>query len=327
MGEIDFFEALTVTWCTVWVVIAFRRLAQGVRASIIFVYFIFYGLYVLPLVSDFVLGMPRYSGQPGFYDATRDTVTRVLYCIFIGCIAPFWLRSDALQLSLKALQQGARQTAASALLFAGAGVPLILVFLAPQPKLYLQYGFVITQEISFPQLAFHMLMSAATTLAVLSAAAFIVCSRNSRSALTWVAPFIAASIWLNGKRNIVAFAVLLILLTLWYRGELKGRKLLLAVAVATAFLGVFSFEYQSHLRQKDIKSTSTEEVYDSVRVDYGRDSRVKMALYAELHPTRIQILDFRGQSLLFDATFWVPGASGQISLIRMLCTLHQGCWA
>jgi hypothetical protein len=46
-------------------------------------------------------------------------------------------------------------------------------------------------------------------------------------------------------------------------------------------------------------------MYNIVRIDYGRDSRLQFALYAELHSEKIQILQFRGQSFMFLPTAWI----------------------
>ena len=44
----------------------------------------------------------------------------------------------------------------------------------------------------------------------------------------------------------------------------------------------------------------------NMRVDYGRDDVTKMAIYAELYPDELEILEYPFQSFLFTATMYVP---------------------
>lgn len=72
------------------------------------------------------------------------------------------------------------------------------------------------------------------------------------------------------------------------------------------FIAVFSSSYQSNIRYDDLKINSSSEVYKNVRVDFSRDDRVKMTIYSELYPDRMKILDYRGQSIVFDLTMFIP---------------------
>jgi hypothetical protein len=302
---IGILEFITAIWTTAWAVVALRRLLTGVRASIVLVSLIFYGFYSLPLIADLLLGLPDYSHQPLFYDASRDALVRVLYCIFISSIQPLWLRkrpASEILLVARADQSKSFQ----GLLLLGALTPILLLFIAPQPELYLQYGFIIGDNVPLPALVFHEIMSAATMFAVLFMGAFIAFAERPRAALVTISPLIAASVWLNGKRNILALAMVIVLVALWYRGELKKKNLIKALSISVLLLAAFSYEYQSTLRGKSPTSSSREELQDDIRGDYSRDSRLKMAFYAQLNPTKAQILEYPGQSFLFDFTFWVP---------------------
>jgi hypothetical protein len=54
------------------------------------------------------------------------------------------------------------------------------------------------------------------------------------------------------------------------------------------------------------RSSGGRELYDNLRIDFFRDSRVEMSVFAMLHPERMQIVEYPGQTLLFDALFFVP---------------------
>jgi hypothetical protein len=239
---IETLEFITVIWTTAWAAVALRRLVTGVRASIVLVSLIFYGFYSLPLIADLLLGLPDYSHQPLFYDASRDPVVRVLYCIFICSIQPLWLRKR-LAPEILLVARGDQSKSFQGLLLFGALTPILLLFIAPQPELYLQYGFIIGDNVPLPALVFHELMSAATMFAVLFMGAFVAFAERPRAALVAISPLIAASVWLNGKRNILALAMVIVLVALWYRGELKKKSLIKALSLAVLLLAVFSYGY------------------------------------------------------------------------------------
>src|SRR6185295_12096750 len=54
--------------------------------------------------------------------------------------------------------------------------------------------------------------------------------------------------------------------------------------------------------------SSFDTAYEMARMDFGRDSDIAMVLFAELEPAARPILEFRGQSFLFDLLFFVPRA-------------------
>jgi len=71
-----------------------------------------------------------------------------------------------------------------------------------------------------------------------------------------------------------------------------------------AVLASFCLLYQLYLRPMD--STQAGYIYDSYRIDFGRDHGIKLALQKELEPSERPLLEFRGQSVLFALTFWCP---------------------
>ena len=68
---------------------------------------------------------------------------------------------------------------------------------------------------------------------------------------------------------------------LWSRGVLKQRTLLFARGALRRAFCLFSFSYQSEIRE--FRSVDTAKQYDNIRLDYGRDHVIRSTLYAELH--------------------------------------------
>jgi hypothetical protein len=153
---------------------------------------------------------------------------------------------------------------------------------------------------------FHIVMSIGTMIAVFCAASRCLIESFRRRTLIEVCAAVGLAIWMNGKRYIVAEALMLVILALWYRGAATGKKLAWTVASGAIALCVFSVVYQSNMRGISFDPLSRDTTLENARIDYTRDSRVKMAIYSEIYPERMRILEYRGQNLVYYATLLVP---------------------
>lgn len=302
-------------WASCWTLLAVKKLADGNRHSIIFVMVVFYAFYIIPLLLDCLLGIPAYTRYPGYHLACHDESTGLLYCAYVSCIPPFWYLTAAssgrsagqgtLLLSDRGRATIARLRPVFVLLLIA---PAVLVIMSPNRADYLEYARHVRQGVVLSSTDFHTMISASSLLCVLGASGLIIAARRVTPA-TFLAmlPFLLLACWVNGKRHIVAYALGLILFALWQRGTLKGLGLMLAGVAAVLTILLFSLYYQTLVRGLQVAGSSW--AYDNVRVDFGRDDALKLALFAELHPNRAQVLEFRGQSLLFYATFFLPRGS------------------
>jgi len=303
---INYSEGLTVVWLTMCLATALLRLRRGDRRVLIIVFVVFYCLFALPLVCDLFAGLPEYSQEPGFYYASRDPGARAIYLLFVSIVPLIWLlclgKRSEYRLSRKIRLPRSRPLRFC--LMAMLALPVLLMIYSPNPELYLTYGFVVRQDVSEAASSFHPIMNGATFFAVMSAVGLIAVARRVWFTLLASFPFLVAAVWLNGKRAVFGVAVVMIFAALWYRGKIKS--LGLALAAPALLLASFSILYQGLIRQMSPGTTTSADLYENVRVDYGRDSRVKMAAYSLLHPSEMTILDFPGQTVLFDIGAWIP---------------------
>jgi hypothetical protein len=267
------------------------------------VYLIFYAEYAVSLGLDLYKGPPNYSGEPGFAVSSEDPYVSLLYCIFVFLVPLIWLWKAKPHPRVAPTPS---PQWVSTLLRLGSFLPLIVILAAPEPGVYLEYAGVIRSDASLPIRVFHIFVSMATMVAVLCAAVRCLVESLNKRCITEVAAAIALSIWANGKRYIVAEALMFVVLALWYRGAVAGRKLLWTMMTGVLLLGAFSVTYQFIVRDISFGGSASDTAAEDARVDYTRDSRVKMALYAELYPEKMRILDYRGQNLLYYATLPVP---------------------
>ena len=308
---IQYVQLATLVWLTCALIISLRRIAAGDRSTILVVFLVFYAFFALPLFYDLVLGSPSYLDEPGFVYAERDVAVGVIYCLFIALVPIVWsgfLRTDKTRhfRSEEALRKLRRlRLPLVFVLF----IPIVLIWWAPDPALYLTYAVAVTENLgkTLTDISqFHSYVMASSFVAAIAGAGLVAGAKRPWRCLMLVTPFVAAAVWLNGKRAVLAVAVVMMMTGLWLSGRLRGRKILIAAAASVLLIACFSYWYQLSVRDIGPSIGANSGIYENFRVDYSRDSRVKMAIFAELHPSTMSILEFRGQSFLFYVTAYIP---------------------
>jgi hypothetical protein len=303
----------TLVWLTCAMIISIRRILAGDRSTILLVFLVFYVFFALPLLFDLVLSSPSYLAEPGFAYAERDDAVNVIYCLFTAIVPLIWSwflgTRKAQHFGFEEAPRRLRKLRLPLVLLLF--MPVALIWWAPDPALYLKYAFAETENLgkNVTEISqFHSYVMASTVIVMIAAAALVGGAKRPWRCLTLVTPCLATAVWLNGKRSVLAVAVIMMMTALWLSGRLRGRKILVAGAVSLLLIGSFSYWYQLTVRGIDPFIAASDDVYENLRVDYARDSRVKMAIFAELHPSTMSILEFRGQSLIFYATAYIPRA-------------------
>jgi hypothetical protein len=181
--------------------------------------------------------------------------------------------------------------------------PVVVLFLAPDIAVYSSYAACLGMT-DRDQISFHGFLALACVLSIVAGGALVLVERRPLATIAYVLPFVFASAWLQGKRAVVLLVCLIGVLDLWQRRVLRGTRLVMASLAALALFGFYSYEYQTRIRQ--VGATEGNADYERTRLDYGRDHGIKLAIFAELNPQVVRILDYRGESLLFDVTMFVP---------------------
>lgn len=313
---IDLLNWLTFIWLALWTLFAIRQLMSGNRQAILYLLIVHFALNGTPLLLDELWGQPDYSRLPGFYFASRDDKTAVIYCLYVSAIPVFWwligrhriLNTTALsggQATEEHILAAIRRFSPIFLVLLVS--PLIALALAPEPGIYLTYAWVATRATVSPEMSdYHEIIVFLCTLSLLSAMGlFAVAPRLRISHYLFLFPWVALAVWLNGKRHLFVFAVALIWYVLYWKGRfLLGSRFVLAGLLLITSVVTFSYAYQETVRGIGF-SGNIDELYEDFRINYGRDDVIKMTIYAELYPATPQILEYRGQSLVFYAAQYV----------------------
>jgi len=309
---IDLAYTLTGVWLLGWALLACGEIARDRRQVTPYFIVVHFVLTGLPAILDLMLGSPEYRSQPGFYIANQDPATALVYCSYVSlCPAVWWAmrrrgraRAQRPERSVGVMPEARILVPWRPFFWALVASPLAAVAAAPDPGAYLQYAFVPLNDVSPNVADYHQFMALTTMLSTLGATLLLASrARPSPRHLAALCPWLALAFWLNGKRTIVFTTLVLIGLVVWNRRVIRRGTAVAAAGAVIAMLTVFTVAYQMGIRGITVR-----QAYDSVRIDFARDNAIRMPLYAELHPDRMQILESRGQSLLFDVALLVPRA-------------------
>lgn len=303
----DLFYLATFGWMAAIAFLALLRLASGVRRSILVVIIVHFLLTGVPLFLDVVVGRPAYHRFPGFRLASTDEATNLIYSLYILATAFLWWWIGRKSLPVRPVRSDSRISVPAVLrplLFVLLLSPLIALAFAPNPAIYATYGAALELVEQGGGGSFHSLVGMLALISVISGALILALSNKSilRDMPILFVTFAAVS-WVYGKRSIIAIGLFLWGFVLWYRGYFRGGRLFVAGLLGVLLLAGFSLTYQTSVR--NLENT---QLYENFRIDYGRDDVIKMAIYAELHPDTIQVLEYRGQSILFHLATYIPRA-------------------
>jgi oligosaccharide repeat unit polymerase len=317
--NLNLLNIVAFLWLAFWALRAFKCLAVGSPHSILFIILIHFLFSGVPLILDVLFGKPEYSMFPGLYIATRDDTTSIIYCLYVSAVPVIWwwtgrgdkrLDVNIFNITIDTAPFIQRmKPALQLILFVFLISPVIAWMYSPEPQVYFNYGAAVTDPFRFESSSkYHSdAVSLTCTISLIGATGILALQKRITILLvTFLLPWISLVFWLNGKRGIVGFAIVLIGYVFWQKGYLKGRRFVWASMLAVLIMSIFSYTYQAQVRDVNTQSVDGVEFYDGIRIDYGRDAEIKMAIYAELYPDQMQILEHRGQSLIFYITQFVP---------------------
>ena len=305
---------LVFSWLLGFAVFGYLQLSKGAIRCAYGLFMIHFVLCGLPLLLDVLFGMPQYRGQPGLSLASSDSNTFYVYCLYVSFVPLLWTFTaisssqckDRAGADLSRVPRGFGHFGTltnSAILI----LPIILVIASPKPELYLTYGMIATTILPDNIINHHSLISASVLVGLLSIAGILLNTKKLNVPIVGSCVLLTGVyIWVNGKRHIVFASLLVYLYVGLVRGALRGRSLVISCLALGLIMGSYSEWYQTYIRKDIIAIGDPDEKYTNKRIDYGRDAVIKFTIYCELKGESMKILDYRGQSVLFNVLFFVP---------------------
>ncbi len=291
--------ALTLSYCWAALRRLFRTRYLTSAQWLCVIHFLLCGL---PLLLDLTIGPPQWWTR--LRHASEDPATRYCYALYVSMCPMLWWHLDLRRTNVAITGTGADEGLRRARLLLGVllTAPILVVWFAPLPSLYLDYGVWLQPGLPLAVLEYHIYVAGCCSLAILAAGGLILSARRRVMATFWtVLPFVILACWINGKRHAVALALVSVGFALFRRGCLRGRAMKIGMAVTVTAFAAYSYLYQTTVRDFSLEDWSS--FYHNYRLDYGRDHTIRLALYSELHSDSAPpILDYRGEDFVFYLT-------------------------
>ncbi len=297
----------TFAWLCVWAIRALRDISSGERRPISFISLVFFLFYGIPILLDVTIGIPEHPITPGLRSPAESEQVAVIYDLFVAACPVFWWFTA----------RPRRRTAQRLFLLTGKKAEPVLWFLlvspviallrAPNPSAYLNYAAVLGGSMSEAAMGFHAIIGALSIISLVAGNGLLLVRRSFGRTLCFIAPFMLLSVWVQGKRSIVALAMALIWTACWTRGLINRSRLLEFGTLTLILFAGYVYWYQTTFRPDAVSTGGN--TYQGIRTDFGRDQDLKAAIYCELPDVSRPMLEYRGQSILFSLAMYVPRSS------------------
>ncbi len=272
--------------------------------TIIYPTVVFYFFCYLPLFYDLVIGRPDYDLKfSGFIVSFNNTVVEIIYCFVLIYIMLLFRSFQKRHFYRKKLEFNS--TSSNWFFILGIlGMTLYVLPLLFNPHIFsviLNYDIWYYADETFSQIKSFSFFFIFISL-------FLLIIEENRK-IFWLKliiliPYIYLGFLMNGKRNIVfIFFVGLIYIILTNRIIRNKMIYIFIIPIILFSLLSYSSWYQDDFNRGG--GDSFQEEYTDFRVNFGRDNTMKMVIYSELFDNN-KILDYKGQSMLFYPTAFIP---------------------
>ncbi len=307
----------TVLLLTPFLILAVNKIRLGYLNALYVVYPFFYLFYVIPLILDITAGIPEYYpiGFHLFEWSKHDLFTSIIYSFMLIAATMFlFIFGIKNKVSVEELYSNSHsfwvkyaQNIFKAIFLVLFLYPTYLVLMSfshyqINPIHLLDYPFLARFYRPSVDFLFYYYI---TFVSIFSFIGFLFLSKRKTiwNLLIFSFPlFISFSI--NGKRAIVAYLIFLLCFLVYIKREVSPKKMIILLGFVALFSITLSATYQSVIRQQDFASMSPRE-YMGLRVDFGRDDVLSMAIYASLY--KESIIPHNGISILYFTKFLYGG--------------------
>lgn len=305
-----FVDIFTIVISIAFLFLSIKRIRNSSRYIIHIIFFIFY---VFPIVLNYTIGFQHYIHQ-GFYISYDDILTCIVYDIGVVICQLILLFSFKHQ---KRKQTATNNTPAGKnyilLLFIVALAPTVLtVVLLGKPAML--YTFQWREYGLFSTAGSYAQIEKITYLGI--SCAIMILLHPEGKVILWPRLLSIVLIFFNvciqGKRGIMFFTLLNVLINMFFiymhiKGKIAKRIYVLTTSAVSLFFAVYMISMSINVKlERGYQEEDYDRLYNSVRVDFFRDDRVKLAIYSELYPEKMEMLDYYGQTFMSNPMYFFP---------------------
>lgn len=303
-------QVLVVVIMTILLMHCMRNVIKGKTKSVYIVLCEYYVFFILPVLAELIAGQfeYRYYGfaiSSGDKAANLVTYIYLLLCPFI--IIKFGKSKTTLNAqSINNLFGNGFPGCVNVFLWVLMASPVVLAVVSNRLTSFLSYGWVTGGSGDRELIAIHSYIFDLSFIVIIAAGLYSASRpRISRAEGFRIALFVFFAVYLNGKRNIVALTIIMLLLILHEKGWLRGKRLIISAVAGTTVFFTYSAFYQ-YLFRGAMLSTINMSFYENIFMDLARHDRLRIAIYSLLNPQVMRILEYPGQSIISCFLFFIP---------------------
>lgn len=308
---------ITIIISTIFLLKSYRNIVINTRYIVYLLFFLFY---VLPLYLDCFFSPPIYTdwlGQ-GFTPSSTDFETRAIYDVLIILIQLFILNYKKNQIINKTgiyRYQEDLNSGTTIALYLGMIIPVLLTAISSSHK-FILYTLQWREVFDASLVARYTYFEKMSYIGVACSLILLFAKKRKHPVFINICciAFLYSCICIEGKRSIIFFAFLLILLIkipgiadnsvpVEKRRRILFRLLLLGVVVVTLMV---TLTIMVKVGSRGYDARNINELYTTTRIDFFRDDRVRLAIYSIIHSNVSSILEYPGQTLINIPLYFFP---------------------
>ena len=298
-------DVITILVSIIFIVRNFKNFTWSARYII---YFLFVMFYIVPLFLDYFYMMPDYTRSSryiGYLISQKDLVTRIIYDLFLVYSQCIILKSGRRHNENSLMISEQERNEHKGLLMFFLLLPIILAFIFPVNK-----GILVSfqwREIGlYPYSKYIAILEKLSYIGICCGVMLIISKRNNFFLKAIATIAVISNMCIEGKRAIVFFAVVVVIIALIpglndpmiSMHERRKRLIRLGIFASIAIVFMILISISVKINDRGYLPEQTAYMYTTLRIDFLRDDRVRLAIYSLLHPEEIHILDYPGQTIL-----------------------------
>lgn len=301
------FDILAFTLSTI---VVLYQLKKNNNYSLLIISVLFYAFYVLPIGLDYGIAFPEYlrDRSYGFFVSFKDPATRIIYDFFLMWTYYLFYKHCR---KTKPIEINTNEIDINNVLFWGMIIsPFLTLFVLRMPG-YL-YVFQWREGELFPYHHWYTYVEELAYVGVCCSILLLFSIKGSFQILKKICTLLICytNICIEGKRGILFFAIVFAVIVLVVRSisnnknkQIKARRdksefnwKLFFISIFSAIAGIVMVV--SSVMVKTERGYAEDLLYETLRIDFFRDDRIRMAIFSEIYPERMHILDYYFQTFI-----------------------------
>ena len=307
LDYISIIKIITISVVLYYLTKCLKRLSNSSRYSILIIFSV---LYAMPIALDlFYMANDYKSSMIGFVLSQNDYYSNIIYCIFVIFTVILLYKRPIKKQPISRLYSGNDTSTLDYRILIGVSILAPLYVIIVQNDINYLYAFN-WRELHLLDIPKNYLLLEKLTYLGVSSSVLLMLSKSTNSVFVRLLAFLClyANICIEGKRAILFFALINIALfiILYQPSYMRTKKAIPTIGVIVLIFTYYMVSTSISTKVERGYQSGNEEMYTTLRIDFFRDDRVKMAIFSDLNPDKIQIGQYPFQSIISEVSYFEP---------------------